>query len=182
MYHGGNPTALQSQQWLVEAMTELMLEKPFIQITVRDLCRKADLSRQTFYNFFPDKEALLRFCLERGYREEFAKLSGREELTVRDVLGAFFFVVTANRPLLTAMIRDGMDGVLADEILKCVLLFAGRFVRREKQKATLPYSAVMLSGALSQLMVQWVRQPEPLPREALEELLEDFFAGRLYEI
>ena len=59
MYRGSNPTALQSQQWLTESLIALMEEKPFAQISVQELCRRADLSRQTFYNFFSSKEEIL---------------------------------------------------------------------------------------------------------------------------
>lgn len=51
MYEGNNPTALHSREWLVDSLLSLMEDNPYSRITVRDICNKADLSRQTFYNF-----------------------------------------------------------------------------------------------------------------------------------
>ena len=43
MYNGNNPTALKSQQWLTQTLLELMEEKPYEEISIRDICKKADL-------------------------------------------------------------------------------------------------------------------------------------------
>ena len=58
MYSGTNPTALQSQRWIADSLTGLMLEKSYARITIQDICKRADLSRQTFYNFFNSKESI----------------------------------------------------------------------------------------------------------------------------
>ncbi len=180
MYAGSNPTALQSQQWLAQSMTALMAERPYSRITVRDLCQRAGLSRQTFYNFFPDKEAVLRFCLKQTYREQFTALASRKELPLPDLLEAFFSVVTQNRPLIDAILRDALYGILYDEILACVSAFAQRFISREKKTQLLPYSEAMLSGALAQLVVLWIRDEAPPSIEQLSSLLTAFFSGTLY--
>ena len=51
MYDGNNPTALHSMKGLADALLFLMEEQDYSRITVKDICNKADLSRQTFYNF-----------------------------------------------------------------------------------------------------------------------------------
>ena len=67
MYRGSNPSALQSQQWIVDSLISLMEVKPYQQITIMDICKRADLSRQTFYNVFSQKEDVLRFCMQKEY-------------------------------------------------------------------------------------------------------------------
>lgn len=61
MYNGNNPTALNSRDWLVQALLSLMNSMPYSKITVKNICTKADLSRQTFYNFFETKDDIIRF-------------------------------------------------------------------------------------------------------------------------
>ncbi len=182
MYKGTNPTAIQSQKWLADSMAALMNEKSFGQITIQDLCKRADLSRQTFYNFFKDKESVLRFCLEQTYTEQFSKLADRESLLLSDILDAFFFVIKVNRKLIDAILRDGLDFILADEMLRCISLFANRFVSDEKRNEMLPYAEAMLSGALSQLLMLWIRTGQRIPASQISELLVSFFTGEIYNL
>ncbi len=182
MYSGSNPTAIQSQQWLCHAMTALMTEKSYATISIRDLCQRADLSRQTFYNFFASKEEVLRFCLKETYRIQFEALSQQHNVSLPDMLDAFFSVITENRPLIDSILRDGLTGLLADEILISVSLFLNRFIKPEKKNELFPYSEAMLSGALTQLIVIWTTQSDPLSVTQVNTLLTDFFAGQLYPI
>ena len=45
---------------LKTALIELMQEKPFQQITIKELCEQADLNRTTFYLHYADQSAVLR--------------------------------------------------------------------------------------------------------------------------
>lgn len=182
MYHGSNPTALQSQQWIVDSLIILMEEKPYQQITIMDICRKADLSRQTFYNVFDQKEDVLRFCLQREYRQQFHSVKDHDILTIEDVVNALAAVLQKNDKLLSLMIQNTLDPILADEIAKCVSLFADRFVKDPQEIAQLPYAKALLSGALAHLLVYWFRQETPISLEKLTQLIADFLEGKLFAL
>lgn len=69
MYTGANPTALKSRQWIMKALIHLMMQKDYASISVKEICKQADLSRQTFYNLFSSKDDILHEYL----REQVAK-------------------------------------------------------------------------------------------------------------
>ena len=46
---------------IISAMRDLLEKKPFVKITVNDICATADIGRSTFYLHFDDKFALTRF-------------------------------------------------------------------------------------------------------------------------
>lgn len=182
MYQGENPTALQSQQWLVNSLILLMKEKTYEKITVSDICKKADLSRQTFYNFFSTKEEILKSCLRQEYERQFSLLCKQETLSIREIVEAFIQVLTGNQELLNVMLANRLDGIILEEIIKCVALFADRFAAKESTNGLRPYGEALLSGALAQLLIYWFRQDEPLPIDQLTQLLTDFLSGNLYHI
>ncbi len=64
MYKGKNPTALQSQKWLKGSLFELCKLKPYKNISIKELCTKADLSRQTFYMLFKFKEEIVELIID----------------------------------------------------------------------------------------------------------------------
>ena len=180
MYRGSNPTALQSQQWLTDSLIALMEEKPFAQISVQELCRRADLSRQTFYNFFSSKEEILHRYLQQQCEQQFARYRNNDTLTVEQIVTVFSTILAQNERLLRCMLRSGLDGILADEVAHSVALFAGHFVSPCDPPGWLPYSEALLSGALAQLIVFWFGQEQPLPPQQLNALLTEFFLGRLF--
>jgi len=47
-----NPIAIQSREWLTNALLVLMEEKEFKNISITEIATKADLSRRTFYRIF----------------------------------------------------------------------------------------------------------------------------------
>lgn len=65
MKETSNPVVWQSRTWLMDALAALMEEKKFEEITVVEICRRADLSRRTFYRNYSSKEDLFRSCCER---------------------------------------------------------------------------------------------------------------------
>lgn len=59
MNHTKNPTALQSQKWILQALLVLMQENDYDKISVSEICRKAELDRRTFYRNFDSKHDVL---------------------------------------------------------------------------------------------------------------------------
>ena len=182
MYEGKNPTALQSQRWLVESLLSLMEEKPFSKITVMDICRKADLSRQTFYNFFTDKEEILRYFLQQQYMAELAKYEGRNNVSIQEIVSSFLFVLMKNDKIFTYMLDNDLSILIAEEITKCVNAFANHFVSENRKNKMLIYSEALLAGAIGNILVCWLKQEERATQEELTELLYQFFKGELYDL
>lgn len=56
---------------LLVAMVECVAEKGYVQTSVADVLARSGVSRATFYQLFPDKEA----CFREAYRESAAQLT-----------------------------------------------------------------------------------------------------------
>lgn len=67
MYTGSNPTALHSQECFANALLELLKEEDYIKITIKDICIKAGLTRQTFYQLFQIKDDIISFCIKKRF-------------------------------------------------------------------------------------------------------------------
>lgn len=182
MYEGSNTKALRSQAWLAAALEALMLEKPYEKITVSDICSQADLSRQTFYNVFSDKNEVLHYILRSAYIEQLHVISARKQVTIDDIVDGFAAVLNAKCDTLRVMVESGLSGIVTEEIFACVSLFAGRFVRESEKTALFPYSEAMLAGAISQMLVLWFQQGSPVSTDELAGLLRDFMSGRVYRL
>ena len=58
-----------TRRLLVEALAQLLVEKPFQELSVVDICGRAMVHRTTFYAHFNDKQELLRYLLD-GLEQE----------------------------------------------------------------------------------------------------------------
>ena len=183
MYEGNNPTAQRSQQWITQALLQMMQEKKYSGISVRDLCRRADLSRQTFYNLYSSKEDVLHAYLQSEVAAAYRTVTDRQEkegsFGPEDMVDAFAKVLEDNRALLGVMIDQGLGSIISDEITNAVTLFAGRFAR-DTDPAELEYSVAFLSGGLARIMLCWAGQETPIPRARLTHILEKALRGELY--
>lgn len=178
MYKGTNTIAIQSQQWLANALIELLQNQDYQKITIKDICHQADLSRQTFYNVFNSKEEVLHYYLQNTYLDSFQKLKESSQLSAYDVVDAFIKVIEQNYELLKNMINNHLTGILSEEIVYGVDLFTDAFVLDNNKNEMFPYNKAMVAGAFSQVLIYWLEQKDPISIQSLSSLLTDFLTGR----
>ena len=69
MNRSKNPIAIRSKNMLAEALIDLMHEKPFHNISIAELTKRADLSRRTFYRLFSTKEEILLYYIYQSWTQ-----------------------------------------------------------------------------------------------------------------
>ena len=84
--------AARNRAAIVQAARDAFCELGFGATTVRDIIRRTDLATGTFYNYFPDKEALLRELIESFQIELRRKVHEAREAaeTLEDLLRSAF--------------------------------------------------------------------------------------------
>jgi AcrR family transcriptional regulator len=97
---------------ILEAARDVFAELGYGAATVRDVVRRSGLAAGTFYNYFPDKESVLRALVEenaavirRRLRAARARATTREEF-VRDGYREYFAYVIEDRPTFELMRRN----------------------------------------------------------------------------
>jgi AcrR family transcriptional regulator len=126
-------TKAQNRAAIVEAAREVFAELGYDAAAVRDVIRRTDLASGTFYNYFPDKEAVFRAMLDESARdvrrrllavragahtlEEFVGDAYRAwfEFLVEDRL--MFALVQRNADTIRAMVGDPILGAGVQELL-----------------------------------------------------------------
>lgn len=180
MYDGNNPTALKSQQWLSDNLLDLMEEKPYDDISIMDICKKADLSRQTFYNYFESKEELFRFLLRSTYE---SKLNALEEIpTSKEAISFFVNTTKENSRLVSAIVKNNMGNIVSDEIFKSITEFLNKFIPNFSNQPHFAYHIVLLSGALTHFLTYYTRNNSELSEQEMAMILESFLSGKVFRL
>lgn len=180
MYDGNNPTALKSQQWLTENLLDLMEEKPYEEISIMDICKKADLSRQTFYNYFESKEELFRYLLRSTYD---SKINALETIpTSKDAISIFVNTAKENDRLVSAIVKNNMGNIVSDEIFQSITRFLNKFIPNFSNQQHFNYYVVLLSGSLTHFMTYYARNNREMSELEMTHILESFLSGKVFRL
>ncbi|MDO4941552.1 MAG: TetR/AcrR family transcriptional regulator C-terminal domain-containing protein [Lachnospiraceae bacterium] len=181
MYEGNNPTALNSREWLINAFLALMETKPYSKITVKDICQKADLSRQTFYNFFETKDNIILFCIKRCYLEMMDELKARSPLSLSDITEECVKTFHKNQNMIHLIISQNLEYLLEIELASVIQIFAEQ-VNPEIGDHSNKYGTAFLTGAIAHTVIYWFKDTQPISSEQLAELLTNILSGNYYVI
>lgn len=90
---------------LREALIDLILEKPLVSITVKDICARADINRSTFYLHFKDVTDILRTTEDEII--EHTPTHKRKFLDLQEIEGFFtdFLEQIRNNPRIMKVIQ-----------------------------------------------------------------------------
>ena len=85
-----------------EALLELLYRKDYEYITIKEICKKAEVNRSTFYLHYENMDDLLLECLTLKYDEFFSSfdLSGQKEITSASIEDLNYIKPEYLRPFL----------------------------------------------------------------------------------
>ena len=181
MYEGNNPTALHSREWLVDALLFLMEKQNYAKISVKDICNKADLSRQTFYNFFKCKDDIIRFCIHQCYAEMMESLSEKTPVKLADITKQLTETLYRNQRLMRLIVLHGLDYLLEIELVSVIQVFAAQMSSGSEGELDL-YATAFLSGAIAHMILYWFKAEKPASQEQLSELLYSILTGKYFHV
>lgn len=108
-----------NKQQFEDALLELMEQMPYTQITIVHLIKKVNVSRKTFYRYFPDKDACLRALVQRYVKDSaiYTSTHATLETTVAQSYPIQLRFWKASSTFLTVLIRNDLIHVLQQEIM-----------------------------------------------------------------
>lgn len=179
------------QERILEAGTELFSELGYEQTTLEQICERADVSRRTFYNYFPSKQHLVNTLSQTHMHEQSRTLLESALAHSPDAIARlrFFFEGTANnirhyakleRMLIRKVVQEITfegDAPEHEESHHMKRLF--EVIVREGQERgdiTTAYDADLLAetiaGALNAQMIDWAYDENYPITQKLLELME----------
>ena len=116
MYCGHNRMAILSQQQIAEAMMRLLEHELYEDISISDLCREAQVSRQTFYSLFESKDNVMLYKLSREccYEPGDAVPPAASRSTLQAMCEDYSAYIVSHRALLTLLARNHIMHCLYD--------------------------------------------------------------------
>ena len=155
MKRSTHPLAIKSQNWLVEALLELIQQKPYEEITISEIARKAKLDRRTFYRNFKDKEDVLSYY--------FNKLKEEYILMLKGVSQHNFYTLAKSYLDFWNHHREFLKTAQQDEVLKEMLMdMINQFMPTIYAQADgtlsykLHYNIAFVTGGFHNVLMHWM--------------------------
>lgn len=104
MYESRNPSALRSQKEITDSLLLLMRERPYDEISVKQILLESKLAKKTFYRNFESKDDVLLSLIRKSIRDYFFVVDAGNT----DVLTAIFTFAAQNRDLLMILDKNDM--------------------------------------------------------------------------
>ena len=156
MYTGRHTKAIESQTLLINALLECLNEKELKDIQVKDICQKANLTRQTFYSLFSTKENALYFHLKYNCNFILDKLENqKKQITVTDIADAFSCFYTKNKKFLKVLIDNNFYNFLLDYFYNSLNTCRIKITNKKQNKE---YLYAYISGSLVGLIIQLLKE------------------------
>lgn len=159
------------QRQLEEGLMSVMLTKRYEEISVSELCDALAIPRKSFYRYFSSKDGALHALIDHtlmGF-EGFTIPYRRSALrTLHGELEGFFQFWVKNKPLLDALERSGMSGILIERAISHALsevVMPARFLPKDSKEVQKQITMFGVCGLMS-MVLTW--HHEGYPRTAAQ--------------
>ena len=163
--------ATQTRPILCSALLALLEERPFEQLTVREITAKAEIGYATFFRHYPDKEALLH-DVAAGQISELLGLALPMLYTAdtRASAQTLCVYVWEHRKLWSTLLTGGAAGILKDEFIRQAQHIAES---RPDPGAWLPadLTVVFYVTGTVEILAWWLKQKHPAPVDQMAEVV-----------
>ena len=107
------------QREIEGVLLHLMLEKRYDDISVSEICERANMPRKSFYRYFDGKDGAMQSLLYHTMMElDVIRVSQNSaERTLKDDFEDFFVFWKGKRDFLEAFDRSGLIGLLMESVM-----------------------------------------------------------------
>lgn len=165
---------------LTGALLALLEEKPFEQITIREISARAGTGYATFFRHYPTKEALLGDIAA----QEIGYLLGMTVPLLNDVNShestqSMCAYVDEHRKLWTALLTGGAAAIVREEFIR-----QAREIERQTKVSAVSWlpsdlGVIYGTGGTFDLLAWWLAQDEHYPAEQIAAILNRLIVAPL---
>lgn len=174
------------QRELEEGLLNVMLTRHYDEISVSDLCEHLSIPRKSFYRYFSGKDGALHALIDHTLLEYESfqipeKSTGKGSYRID--LEHFFHFWLLQKPLLDALKRSGLSGVLVTRTIDHALSDVGmpkRYLHQD-DRVIRQYATMFGVCGLMSMVLDWhhggyVLPPKQMAQIAVKMLTEPLFS------
>lgn len=172
-----------TKNYIFEAYHNLLKKQPCSEISVSDICKKAGVSRMSFYRNFKSKEDLISKSIEKIRKELKSNLIKYDKINQYIVTREIFITAQSYKDTFNAFRNSNYAEQFVDVISDKLFSFAPQDIINPSRK----YTPVFFFSALAGVLNAWIRNgtketPEEMAKLICEVADFPFFADEHFHI
>ncbi|MGD0031156.1 TetR/AcrR family transcriptional regulator [Paenibacillus illinoisensis] len=163
---------INSQRYIIEAVSLLLQEHKAQDITVTDICKKAGVARVTFYKYYTSVFDAMRAAVEESFKDFFGKISDLNLQTDMKLIIEYALEdLYETRKILKNLIDTNMSGVLLQYVnhaLESILLKQTTSTNKPSR-----IQFMFIAGGLFNIVLDWIEKGAKESKESLAEQIHE---------
>lgn len=163
------------------AIKILMQSQSLDSITVKDIVRQCDMTRQTFYRHFRDKYDLVNWYFEKLVQQSFKEMG--VSCTLRESLIRKFLFIEAERVFFSHAFRSNDYNSPMNYDYECIYKFYSDIISKKMNGSLdeeVDFLLRMYCRGSIYMTVEWVHGPKSIAPEQIADLLIQSLPKRLH--
>ncbi len=175
------------QRQLEKGLLNAMSSHHYEEISVSDLCDQIGIPRKSFYRYFSGKDGALHALIDHTlleYESFLVEMKHGEKRSYQSDLERFFLFWKEQKPLLDALERSAISGVLVTRSIEHAVSDAGNpgRVLQQDAKVSREYATRFGVCGLMSMVLQWHHEGYQVPTYqmaaiAVQLLTQPLFSG-----
>lgn len=168
-----------SRHAILNAMLTLLGEQTFAQISVAQICLRADVARPTFYLHFSSKQEALLSFMDDVFEQFFAGVEPQlplAELDTQAICLQLFEQWQRHRQLLRALLDAGLESTMQQRFRHYGARLVGRYLSQRQlsvpEPALMPYLIDSIAATALAFLMRWLREDLVLPAAQMAAFYE----------
>lgn len=166
--------AIKTKNQISKALIELLNNKPLDLIIIKELAKKAEISRTAFYNNFNNLDDVLKYIYQRAHKQIFKEKYSQLEYVYSDehILDMISFF-DKNSKLLLVLIKWNLIELIAKYNTEIVLGYTQHY----KNKFIREHAFYFISyyhGSLFNICTYWITNGKQESIETLFKIIKEF--------
>ncbi len=168
-----NIVATRTQKAISGALLSLIKDHAYEDISVTDICRRADVVRKTFYNNFHSKDDVVHYLINDIFHEMESKVD-LQHMSVQQILLISFKFVMDNRDDLLLFYNKGLIRFAHKSISAYITKdhILSKLDEKTVDARAYKYIAAQISAVLISVVETWIENDLEEPIEFMAELTE----------
>jgi AcrR family transcriptional regulator len=175
---------------LRESLIALMKEKSILNITIKEICDRAGLSRSTFYTYYDDQYDLLRQIEDDTFIEarkvmqphmDLVRKSGKVNAAV--VFQDLLQYIAGNSNSIQVLLSENGDSAFQKRFFRDGIAEIHQFAEsagRKEGKKIVEYGSFFFIGGMLALVQEWLKNGMDTPVPELAKIIAGFTPGTLW--
>jgi len=175
-----NPQTVRSKEWLTDALIQLMMEKKYTDISIKELTKRAGLDRKTFYRHFKSKDEILELPIRNAYHEYFNDLHNLPEFNMYDAVRLYFEMCIKHLNILKLLNSQGLLIVILAKLSEYIPSLNKALLDSPIYRKVSTWEYAYEAGGIWNITLLWISNGAKETAEEMAEIICSFMPP-LYE-